>query len=76
MGMYNSIYVSCPKCDNLIEFQSKSGSCDMSSFDISKVPEQDLKGIIGDMRECDECGHVVEIEDPEIDYLDGSSLVK
>lgn len=74
MGMYNIITVNCPECGNQVEFQSKSGSCDMSSFNISKVPEEDLVGIIGDVVECD-CGHLIEVGRKER-FIDGTHLVR
>lgn len=75
MGLFNSIYVNCPKCDELVEFQTKSGSCILSSFHISDVPKEELKGIMGDEVMCDNCGYVVSVGKNE-ERLNGTKFVE
>ena len=72
MGMYNSIYVYCPCCGEEMEFQSKSGSCELDEYRIYNMPQEDLKGIIGDSWQCT-CGHLIEIVDGKIN---AQNLVK
>jgi len=38
MGVYDSIIFYCPECGECLEAQSKSGSCNMQTYNISKVP--------------------------------------
>ena len=38
MGLYDSIYFSCPRCGDRIEAQSKSGDCNLSSYEYDSVP--------------------------------------
>ena len=42
MGMYDSIYVHCPKCGECIEFQSKSGDCILEVYTLENCPEDVL----------------------------------
>lgn len=74
MGVYNTILVECPECGKEVEFQSKWGDCSLAVYKISRVPERDLAGIIGDVVEC-ECGHLIEIGRKEL-FIDGSHLVR
>ena len=38
MGMYDSLYIKCPKCGKELEFQSNSGSCALFSFKENNLP--------------------------------------
>lgn len=76
MGVYNSIYVPCPDCGNNIEFQSKSGSCQLSTYSISDCPEKEVEGIMGDSWCCENCGADVVIAKKEERSKDFSHLVK
>ena len=55
MGCYNSILAKCKECGKTIEFQTKSGSCCQSEFNINDAPLQELQGVEGDLLTC-ECG--------------------
>lgn len=61
MGMFDEVEVPCPECGEKIIFQSKSGSCLLSTYSIHHLPQSVLDGIVGDTRECD-CGHIVSIK--------------
>lgn len=37
MGLYDSVIFRCPGCGEEIEFQSKSGRCELSRFDADDV---------------------------------------
>ncbi len=66
--MFNSIYVKCPKCEERVEFQTKSGSTMLDSWNLEDAPNREVEGIIGDMNMC-KCGHRVLVEhdiEPEI----------
>lgn len=75
MGVYNKIFVNCPNCGELVEFQSKSGSCMLESFHIKSVPENEVQGILGDTRVC-ECGKKVTIMDIKSRRKDFSFLIE
>lgn len=44
MGMFDSIYVDCPKCKAPIEFQSKSGACCLRDYSLWNVPPEVVAG--------------------------------
>lgn len=62
--MFNSIYVPCRKCGNRVEFQTKSGTCILDSWDIENAPNIEVEGIIGDSWRCN-CGHLISVEKDE-----------
>jgi len=45
MGMYDIIWVPCPKCGNEIELQSKSGRRCLDEYTLETVPNDVLTGI-------------------------------
>lgn len=63
--MFNSIYVVCQECGRRVEFQTKSGSCLLCEWDLEDAPNKEIKGIIGDDKECD-CGHVIRVDEEKI----------
>lgn len=75
MGVYNTILVECPECGEILEFQTKSGSCALRHYHISKVPEEDIKGILGDSICCYKCETKVTIGKEKIKPKDFSHLV-
>ena len=56
MGMFDSLYVKCPHCNKLIEFQSKSGSCGLWEFNLRNLPSHVARGMNGQIIKCDKCG--------------------
>ena len=38
MGMFDSVWLKCPKCGTENEFQSKSGPCCLGSYTADNVP--------------------------------------
>lgn len=38
MGMFDSVYVPCPKCGELNEFQSKGGDCLLNEYTLENAP--------------------------------------
>jgi len=55
MGMFDSLYIKCPKCSKELEIQSKSGACAMFSYRKSNLPPEVAVGINGDIIECEFC---------------------
>ena len=39
MGMFDSVWVKCPKCGTENEFQSKSGLCILEDYTLENCPE-------------------------------------
>lgn len=63
MGMFDSVYVKCPKCGQDVEFQSKGGDCILAEFtDLNNIPV-DVASDLNESEFCD-CGHVVCISVP------------
>lgn len=63
MGMFDSVYANCPNCGKSLEFQSKSGSCLLRTYDVKSVPLCVVSGCNGDEQQC-ECGSLVKISVP------------
>jgi hypothetical protein len=61
MGMFDSVMVPCPKCGELVEFQSKSGPCMCRTFTLDTVPPEILVGAYKDSPSKCRCGEVVHL---------------
>ena len=72
MGMFDSVRVKCPNCNNELEFQSKSGPCILESFDGEKIHLMVAIGCNEDIILCRKCKKKVQIlfnlPDMEIGY--------
>lgn len=65
MGIFDTVYFKCPKCDAEIEEQTKAGDCGMRSYNCDSVPHEighDLVGIEIRCLECETLFQVVEIK--------------
>jgi len=58
MGMYDSVYATCPKCGTQVEFQSKAGKCEMLRYSMNSVPPEVAESINGSTETCD-CGEKI-----------------
>jgi len=68
MGMFNTIYIECPKCKKRIGAQTKSGTCLLDGWNLENAPNQEIRGILGETYHC-QCGHVIQVNEdtePEI----------
>ena len=45
MGVYDTVWVKCPKCGEENGFQSKSGDCSLRDFDLDNCPEDVMYNI-------------------------------
>ena len=54
MGMYDSVWVSCPKCDKGIEVQSKVGPCQLKNY-YDEAPPGIAQNINGEEIYCEQC---------------------
>ena len=59
MGMFDTVYAECPKCSELVEFQSKAGVCEFKSYHINSVPPEIASDIVGDYKYCSYCDKAV-----------------
>ncbi len=60
MGMFDSVWAKCPKCDKDVEFQSKAGECCLIDYTSDSVPAVIAADIAGESNTC-QCGAVVTI---------------
>lgn len=62
MGCYDSVMVPCPKCGERREFQSKSGDCNLASYNLEEAPVDVLADVNRHgARRCDGCGTLFEV---------------
>lgn len=45
MGMFDSVWVKCPKCNEENEFQSKSGESLLSNYTLEDCPDDILQDV-------------------------------
>lgn len=62
MGMFDSVYATCPKCNKEVEFQSKAGECLLNRYSVDSVPPEIARSIDGDSEACEKCGEVLTIK--------------
>lgn len=55
MGCFDRVYITCPKCNKPVEFQSKAGRCWMDEYDESAVPLDIAADIDRDVEVCPNC---------------------
>lgn len=60
MGLFDSVYVNCPKCDHRLDFQSKAGQCSMLEYETDAVPVSIVGDLDGSIEVC-KCGSKVKI---------------
>lgn len=59
MGMFDSVYGSCPHCDKKIEFQSKAGDCGLASYTLNSCPANIAMDLDGERKPCPRCGKIL-----------------
>lgn len=62
MGMFDSIWVACPKCGEEIEFQSKSGDCSLKHYTLQDCPDDVMININRHSPQKCKCGALLEID--------------
>lgn len=60
MGMFDSVWAKCPRCEEDVEFQSKVGDCVLADYTSDSVPAAIAADIAGDTTIC-KCGAAVTI---------------
>ena len=63
MGVYDTVRVPCPKCGEKADFQSKSGDCILSVYELNECPSDVLYGLQGYTHDeiCGKCGTLFSI---------------
>lgn len=56
MGLYDTVRLKCPKCENMLEVQSKAGESAMHDYWEDKVPVEIAQDIMHDEVFCETCG--------------------
>ena len=62
MGMFDRVWVRCPDCGEMIEFQSKASNCLMDDYDLECAPLSILQDISSDTEYCENCGSIIGVE--------------
>lgn len=62
MGMFDSLYVKCPKCRNKLEFQSKSWVCGLYGFTKKNLSPEVAMGMDGDILRCQFCNKRIRLK--------------
>lgn len=56
MSCYDVVNIPCAYCEELVEFQSKAGNCDLSTYSHLDVPPVIAKALNGESSRCKWCG--------------------
>jgi predicted RNA-binding Zn-ribbon protein involved in translation (DUF1610 family) len=55
MGMFDTVLIECPQCKRVIKEQTKSGDCNLRTYQLEDAPAKVLMGI-SDRYSCPNCG--------------------
>lgn len=55
MGMFDTVNIRCPHCDQITDVQTKSGPCNLDTFPANDVPVQVASSALG-LDHCRHCG--------------------
>lgn len=64
MGMFDSVYVKCPNCKEKTACQSKSGPCELNTYELENAPPEVLVGITDGYgwTKCAHCSRTINIK--------------
>lgn len=72
MGLFDTVYINCPYCQEIQEHQTKSGDCMLRTYTIGSAPFHILESVQG-IHECYSCHKLYNIEPetsiPEIPFI-------
>ena len=54
MGMFDTVIIDCPYCEETIERQTKSGPCILGRYGFGNAPLSVLEGVLG-LTFCEHC---------------------
>jgi uncharacterized protein YbaR (Trm112 family) len=55
MGMFDTVYFKCPKCNGSVYRQSKAGECMLNNYTSDAVPIYIAADIVDDKIYCESC---------------------
>lgn len=55
MGMFDDVWVKCPKCETLNNVQSKVGECTLAAYKIDDAPLNVLADVDQSVITCEHC---------------------
>ncbi len=59
--MFDTVRLKCPKCSELVEIQTKSGSCSLNSYSIERAPPGVMEDVLGE-NTCYHCSEIFVVE--------------
>ena len=62
MGLFDTVLVPCPKCGEIVGFQSKSGNCDLGEFPLWDAPEDVMEDVNRHSPHVCKCGAELAVE--------------
>lgn len=64
MGMFDSVYARCPRCNEPVEFQSKAGECRLAGYNPNSVPMAIALDLDDSSESCPKCSYEVTLHMP------------
>ncbi len=62
MGMFDEVTARCPRCETVVEFQSKAGPCILKTYNAEDgVPPEIAVDVMHDREECRGCGETLKL---------------
>lgn len=63
MGMFDTAYLPCAKCGQLVGFQSKTGECILGEYTYPNIPAEVMPGLTNKPYDskCKSCGAFLEV---------------
>ena len=62
MGLFDTVYISCPNCGETHSFQSKSGECVLGEYTLENCPDDVIFNINRHSPACCDCGCVFDVD--------------
>lgn len=62
MGMFDTVWVNCPKCGDELSFQSKSGDCVLANYKLENAPKDVMYNVNRHSPIKCECGRKYKID--------------
>ena len=62
MGLFDIIFVKCPSCEEILEFQSKGGECVLEKYTEKNVPWEVVLPVVGNIIKCPKCSKKIKLK--------------
>ena len=63
MGVYDIVFVPCPRCGDRVEAQSKGGDCILARYRLEDAPDDVLSNVNRHAPfVCENCGTIFEVQ--------------